>query len=156
MHIPWMLTTISQGEEWNAGVILATLAFTVVFVILSILAASIKITSKILSLRGKGITKKAISKKVPRAIKPAKPLSTKALAEVAAAVTAMHKSLEAVAAIAAVHHHIITTQKSITLYATSQSLPSLKPWVIVWLNEASYKPEINPYIKEVGWNARNL
>ena len=150
MPIPWMLTTISHGEEWNAGVILATLAFTVVFVILSILAASIKITSKILSVRERRITKKVLKEKAPKEIKPeAKPLSSEALAEIAGAVAAMHKSLEAVAAVAAVHHHIIT-HRGAALYTTPpQAIPSLKPWVIVWLNEASYKPEINPYVKEV-------
>ncbi len=149
MPIPWMLTTISHGEEWNAGVILATLAFTVVFVILSILAASIKITSKILSARERRITKKVPKEKAPKEIKPeAKPLGSKALAEIAGAVVAIHKSLEAVAAVAAVHHHVITYRGN-ALYTPPQAIPSLKPWVIVWLNEASYKPEINPYVKEV-------
>ena len=156
MPIPWELATISRSEEWNAGVILATLAFTVVFVILSILAASIKITSKTLSLRGRKTAVKVVKKKPPYEEKPkAKPLSYQALAEVAAAAATMHKSLEIVAAVAAVHHHVVTHRVS-ALYALPKTITFSKPWVIVWLNEATYKPEINPYIKEVVWNARNL
>lgn len=157
MLIPWGLTTvISHEEEWNAGVVLAVLAFTVVFIILSILAASIKLTSKILGYRERAISKKKIMKRVPEKPKPAgKPLTTLTLAEVAAAVASLHRSLEIAAAVAAVHHHGLM-HKVVTPYLAPQALPTLNPWVISWLNEASYRFEVNPYFKEVSPYARNI
>jgi len=141
-------TTVSHAAEWSAGVVLAVLAFTVVFVILAILAASIRLTSKVMEARkGKLIEVKAKpTKALPAPPKAEVKLTPKLLAEAAASIVGIHRQLEEAAAIAAVHHHI-TSRKSLLPKVYEEHLPQ-SAWLFSWLTEVTYRYEINPYLKK--------
>ncbi len=137
---------ISAGEEWEAGVILAILAFTIVFVVLSILAISIRIMSKLVALRKKGGAR--VTPSVGEASKGReRPIEEEDLREAAAAIASLHHMLKTAAAAAVLHHHI--TLKRASMRTTGRET-GISPWIISWLNEITYKPELNPYLRRRG------
>ncbi|MCD6323927.1 MAG: OadG family protein [Desulfurococcales archaeon] len=144
-----LATSLSRSAEWEAGVILATMAFTVVFAVLSILAVSLHVTSKALEWR-LGRKGKRGPKKPPREpLKPGptkpKPLTHEDLEGAAIAAATMHHTLKVAAALAALHHHIrYSSTHKVKPPQTGRS--AFNAWLVSWLNEASLRPDINPYL----------
>ncbi len=139
-----LAASLTRSEEWEAGVILATMALTVVFAVLSVLAVSIHITSKGVEW-WEGRKKPAKPKHVPPARMP-KPLRKEDLLGAAIAAASMHHTLKIAGAVAALHHHIkhLPVRRS-ALREVREG--GLNAWFLSWLNEASLRPDINPYLK---------
>jgi Na+-transporting methylmalonyl-CoA/oxaloacetate decarboxylase gamma subunit len=124
------------------------LAFTIVFVVLSILAISISIMSKLTALRKREKVKEIPPPKTGKVTRvEGARLTEEDLRGAAVAIASLHHMLKTAAAVAALHHHL-------TLRRASIRVPSgglgVSPWVISWLNEITYKPELNPYLRRRG------
>lgn len=131
---------VSAAQEWEAGVILAFLAFFVTFFVLSILAVAIYLSSKVILMRKRGAAPPPEAEGAPVTPKP-----TAAPAQpVAAAQAGEPDPLEIAAAIAAVRHYLNMRRVKAAAAPVAQGVSA---WVVSWLRDATKKEEINPYLK---------
>jgi len=126
--LPIMQTVTTTPNEWEAGVVLAFLAFFITFFVLSVLAIAIYVSSQILQKRKRKV--EAAKTLEPTTIVPSEG-------------TEKIDFLEMAAAIAAVKHYLVLKGSALkrTMGLTPQSA-----WLISWLNEASRKEVVNPYL----------
>ncbi len=132
--------TVSAAQEWEAGVILAFLAFFVTFFVLSILAVAIYLSSKVILMRKRAAAPPPETEGAPETPKPA----VAPAQPVGAAQAGAPDPLEIAAAIAAVKHYLNMRRAKAAAAPAAQGVSA---WVVSWLRDATKKEEINPYLK---------
>ncbi len=138
MQGPNLVTEVPS--EWEAGVVLAFLAFFIVFLVLSLLAISIHLTSSFIQSRKrreKAVPKPEVAPEVPAA--PAAPPEEGV------------EDLEVVAAIAAIQHFISSRGAPRPPAGVPQVPQFSSNWFSSWLMEVTSREEINPYLRRRGW-----